>query len=141
MEHYINSLYHSVQSPYFLFLILCFSMAIKVRYIAQFITTLRQKNIIIAPLLFLLISMFSALICDISWLVKLTQAIFIPMPYYVVVFFIRIAWAFLVVQYQALSFFLQALTHPHFTMRPWHKITSTITGLFSCYFCTACELA
>jgi len=109
-------------------------MAIKVRYIAQFITTLRQKNIIIAPLLFLLISMFSALICDISWLVKLTQAIFIPMPYYVVVFFIRIAWAFLVVQYQALSFFLQALTHPHFTMRPWHKITSTITGLFSCYF-------
>jgi len=134
MEQYIISLYQAAQSPFFLFSVLCFAIVIKFNYVVHFISALWKKDVVIRPLLFLLISMTSALICDITWLIKLSQSLFIPMPYYVVVFFIRIAWAFLAVQYQSLSLFLQALTQPKFKFKKWHTFTTAITGIFFFYF-------
>ncbi len=134
MEHYIISLYQTVQSPYFLFSVLCFAIGIKLNYVVQLISTVWKKNVVIKPLLFLLISMASALICDIAWLIKLSQSLFVSMPYYVVVLFIRIAWAFLAVQYQSLALFLQALTQPQFTFKKWHTVSTAITGAFFLYF-------
>ncbi len=134
MENFIISIYNVIQSPYFLFSVLCFSIAVKLSYIAQFCAAMWRKNVVLKPLLFLLISIASALISDFTWLLKLSQSLFIPMPYYVVVFWIRIAWAFLIVQYQSLSFFLEALTKSQFRLQTWHIISSIITGCIASYF-------
>lgn len=134
MELFIFSFYTILQSPYFLFSVLCFAIGVKFHYVAQLVLTLWKKNIILQPLLFLLISMTSALICDVAWLIKLSQSLFISMPYFVVVFFIRIAWAFLAIQYQSLALFLQALTQPQFTFKTYHKITALIATAFFIYF-------
>ncbi len=130
----ITFLNNIIMSPYFLLAALAVSITTKIFYVARFFSKIWKKNVVIKPLLFLLVSIISSLICDFTWLIKLIQAMFIPMPYFVVVFFIRIAWAFLVIQYLSLSLFLQALTKPLFQFGKTHTIATLITGGFSSYF-------
>ncbi len=120
MENFITFLYEAIQSPYFLFIVLCISTAIKIHYIGRLAPKIIHKRLSIFPLWFLFISIISAIVCDISWFVKLIQVLFIPMPYYIVVFFIRLAWAFLVIQYYSLSLFLESLTNAQFTLKKTH---------------------
>ncbi len=134
MENFIASIFDTLQSRYFLLGILCFSSTVKLYYIIQFATASWRKNVVVRPLLFLLLCISSALIGDISWMTKLIQTLFIPLPYYVLVFVIRIAWAALLLQYQSLSLFLQALTQPRFSKGALYYITSGITAICAGYF-------
>ncbi len=134
MENFITFLYEAIQSPYFLFIVLCISTAIKIHYIGRLAPKIIHKRLSIFPLWFLFISIISAIVCDISWFVKLIQVLFIPMPYYIVVFFIRLAWAFLVIQYYSLSLFLESLTNAQFMLKKTHLPIAIITALFSGYF-------
>ncbi len=134
MEIFITFINDIIQSPYFLLAILAISMTIKVFYTIRFIPEIWGRNVVVKPLLFLLLAIISALVCDFAWLIKLIQALFIPMPYYVVVFFIRIAWTFLLIQYLSLSLFMQALIEPRFKFSARHTIMALITLLFSGYF-------
>ena len=59
-------------------------------------------------LIFLVI--ISSIIIDFSWLLKFCQVLFFPkMDYRVVLFVIRIAWGFFILQYQALSLLIDKL--------------------------------
>ncbi len=136
MENFIIFLYDALESPVFLLLVLCISVVIKIMYVIRFAPSIWAYKQTVTPLFFLLLSIVSALVCDLTWFVKLAQKLFIPMPYSVVVFFIRVAWAFLIIQYQSLSLFLQSLTQAEFRVRPIHRITSAITGLVSFDFIT-----
>ncbi len=134
MEYFITSIYDIIQSPYFLLSVLCFSITVKIGYIVQFIAVIWRKNVVLKPLIFLLVSITSALIGDVTWLIKLMRSLFLPIPYFVLIFFIRIAWAALVIQYQTLSLFLQALTQTHYKKNFLYYITNCVTFLCSGYF-------
>ncbi len=134
MEHFIISISNILQSPYFLLSVLCFSITVKIGYIIQFISVMWRKNVVLKPLLFLLVSITCALIGDVTWLMKLMRSLFLPLPYFVLMFFIRIAWAALIIQYQTLSLFLQALTQPQYKVNLLYHITNCITLLCSGYF-------
>ncbi len=134
MENFIIFLYNSIKSPHFLFLILCISAFIKIYYLSILGRKIFNEQLAVFPLLFLFTSILSTVICDISWFTKLLHALFIPMPYYIVVFFIRCAWAFLVIQYYSLSLFLESLTNAQFSFQKNHIPITGITGLCASYF-------
>ena len=135
MENLITFLYRAVESPAFLLCVLCFSVSVKLRYVTSFAPHIWKHKHTVMPLLFLLLSIGSALMCDVSWFVKLAQSMFIPqMPYYIVVFFIRIAWAFLIIQYFTLGLFLQQLSKPHTPFKLIQRIGFAVTALLSTFF-------
>ena len=89
----------------------------------------------VKPLIFLLISLVGALLVDISWLVKLFHSQVAPTAsYHLVVFFIRIAWAFLIIQYQALELFLQSIAVKQFFLNPLNKLSVALSAALSGYF-------
>ena len=72
---------------------------------------------------------------DIAWIIKLLREIAFPhIPYLTVIFFIRIAWAFVILQYQSLSFFIQSLVEKNFTFNQLHKLLLLISSFFVGYF-------
>lgn len=79
-------------------------------------------------LLFLSIVLISALIVDSAWLIKLISELLIPNlnP----TFWIRISWAFPVMQYQSLAFFIESLVNPHYTITPRRFISILISSFF-----------
>ncbi len=133
MKNFINFLYIAVHSPQLLALVLCLSSGIKIYYIAR-LAPYNLRNHCTKPLFFLLLSIIGSLFGDLAWLVKLFHSLITPIPYFVVVFFIRIAWAFLIIQYQSLSLFIQSLSTKQFYFGYTNKLTSFIGALLSGYF-------
>lgn len=134
MEIFITSLYTTVQSPYLLLAVLSFAVAVKGHYIYHLAPRVISRDFSPMPLLFLFSAMVSALFCDISWFISLTQSLFVPFSYSIVVFFIRIAWAFLIMQYYSLSLFLESLTTARFQFKKIHIPLTLLTTIFSSYF-------
>lgn len=134
MEFFITSLYTTLQSPYFLLAVLSFSVAVKGHYIYHLAPRLVAQYFAPMQLTFLFSAIVSALFCDISWFISLTQSLFIPFSYSIVVFFIRIAWAFLILQYFSLSLFLESLTTAKFRFKKIHTPLAALSTIFSSYF-------
>lgn len=87
------------------------------------------------PWLFLLGALIGSMFGDLAWIVKLTRQLAFPeMPYEVYIFFVRLSWAFLIVQYQSLSLFIESLAAKKFKFSFYHTLFSTISCLLSCYF-------
>ena len=85
--------------------------------------------------LFFIISIAGSLFGDIAWVIKLAHHLFIiPIDYSVVTFFIRIAWGFVIVQYQSLSLFIESLPSKQFTPRVFHIISVPLSCVLSTYF-------
>lgn len=51
-----------------------------------------------------------------------------------IIFFIRLAWGFLILQYQSLALFIESLTEKNFTLSRLHNILIAIGCSFSLYF-------
>ncbi len=137
MSNIPTYLYELAQHPYLFFIIICLSLSIKIYYLVKFLPHIShaQQSFTIRPLFLLLISLLGAILIDTSWLVKLFHSIFTPTaPYHIVAFVIRIAWAFLLIQYEALELFLQSLTVKQFHLNLINKITITLSALISGYF-------
>lgn len=131
---FLITLYNAAQSPYLLFIALIVSAIVKINYIPPLLRQIVRDEKYQPTLLFLLIGIISALLCDLSWFMKMVQALFIPMSYAVVVFFIRIGWAAVIVQYLSFSFFLESLTIKKFRFYPLHIALLSITSVISSYF-------
>jgi len=128
-------LYSTIASPHFLLGVIIISFFVK----TYFITLLALQGFIPLttrkPWIFLLGTLAGSMVGDIAWIVKLIREILVPnSSYAMVTFFIRIAWAFLIVQYQSLSFFIQSLTEKNFTFTRLHKLLLIISSGFVGYF-------
>jgi len=72
---------------------------------------------------------------DFAWAIKAIQHLWLPsLPYAYITFFIRIAWGFVVIQYQSLALFMQSLLGKNFMPTRLQKVLFIISGVFSCYF-------
>lgn len=135
MLELINSVYSILQSPQFLITTILVSFTTKVYFLTYlvplgFLLPKIQKSWIFA-IGILIGSMFG----DIAWFVKLIHEIFFPTaPYAPVTFCIRIAWAFLILQYQSLSLFIESLTEKNYTLNRFNKLSLMISGILMAYF-------
>src|SRR5438132_795063 len=69
------------------------------------------------PLYFLLATLIGNMFSDFAWIIKLIKTLFVPqLSYYAVLFFIRIAWVFSIIQYQSLALFIESLVTQHYSL-------------------------
>jgi len=101
---------------------------------AVILTTLIIRNIksvkISTPSLYLLLVLIGAMIGDLAWFIKLLSFVFsFPSDYRILIFIIRIAWAFLIIQYLALALFLESLVshNPQLNLRQILQIIISTT--------------
>lgn len=86
------------------------------------------------PLFFLVLILISNMFSDLAWIVKLSQLLFFSqVSYKIVLFIIRIAWVFFIVQYQSISLFIESLVTQNYIVPFRQKVlfcVSTLLGLF-----------
>ena len=128
-------LYSTITNAHFLLSVIIVSLFVKTYFLTllvlQGISSLTTRK----PWIFLFGTLAGSMFGDIAWIVKLTREIAIfDFSYAIVTFFIRISWAFLIVQYQSLSFFIQSLTEKNFTLNRLHKLLLIVSNGFVGYF-------
>ncbi len=89
--------------------------------------------------LLLVIVLIGSMVGDFSWGLKLIRLLFIPtIPYPAILFFVRVAWACLIVQHHALALFVKNLTEKKFQLPFNQKILLFIsTGIGTYFMCLA----
>jgi DNA-binding NtrC family response regulator len=84
---------------------------------------------------FLLAILIGNIFSDLAWIVKLSQILFIPqLNYQIVLFIIRIAWIFFLVQFQSMSLFIESLMTNHYVVPIRQKIFFGISSLLGLCF-------
>lgn len=82
----------------------------------------------------LLLVIIGSLVDTSAWILKLIRCLFFPnMDYRVCMFWIRIAWCFSIIQYQALALFIESLVDQEQKTNFRKKVLITISSLFG--FC------
>jgi hypothetical protein len=93
---------------------------------------------IVRPLFFLVAILIGNMFSDLAWVVKLSQLLFLPqLGYQVVLFIIRIAWVFFIVQYQSMALFIESLVTDQYNISFRQKAIFVINSLFSLFFAVA----
>ncbi len=132
-----NALINTVQalsSKPFLLIATTISLAIKTYIISQlFVHRKERQTKFQQAWLSLILILLGSITEDLAWIIKLTKALFFPcIDYRIIIFALRIAWAFVIIQYQALSLLIDNLISSH------PKRISIINWIFlavSAYYC------
>lgn len=127
--------YYFFNSPQFLLFAICFSLSLKF-YTFWFLAAQGfQSPAILKPWMLLLVVLFGSAFGDIAWLIKLVRFLAdTDSLYSTLVFFIRISWGFLIIQYQALGFFMESLTAKNLRLNIWRKLLLLVSCIFCGYF-------
>jgi len=87
------------------------------------------------PVLFLLTILISNMFSDFAWIIKFIQLLFLPqLSYTIIIFFIRIAWIFFIIQYQALALFLESLVSKNYKINKRQAFFIVTSSLFCVIF-------
>jgi hypothetical protein len=136
MKNILYSLYyHVLGSPQFLLGTLVVYLGVKIYLLSILLPQGFRKATIKTSWIFLIGIFIGCMAGDISWIIKLVRYLFLPLlPYSMLVFFVRVAWAFLIVQYQSLALFLESLLKPRYTLSFTKKIIVTCSSSLFLYF-------
>ena len=135
MKEFLLFFLNIAQSAELLLAIILISVLVKIMFLVKLVPHGLKKETIHASLVLIIGTIIGALFGDIAWIFKLGREIFVPdFSYQFITFFIRIAWALLLVQYQALSLFVYSLTNKKFYLTLINKITIFCSSVFSGYF-------
>jgi transcriptional regulator with GAF, ATPase, and Fis domain len=114
----------------------CVSITLKIFIASTLLFKLRKSPVakLFRPWALLIVVVISASIVDFAWIIKMIKEVFIPtLDYKVVLFFLRIAWGFLAIQYQALTFFIASLLEKNYKPR-WFDIAFCFGSLLIFFF-------
>jgi len=124
-----------LSSFYFIFFATALSFLLKLGIFFALITKTIGIKTISRPLFFLIAILVGNMFSDLAWVLKLSQLLFFPqIGYQVVLFIIRIAWVFFIVQYQSMSLFIESLVTDHYIIPVRQKILFILSGMFSLFF-------
>jgi transcriptional regulator of aromatic amino acid metabolism len=127
--------WNTISNGYFLFATIIFSLAYKFYFLGILVPKGLRASKIQTPWYYLVGVLAGSLFGDIAWVAKLIREMWIPsIDYSVVTFFIRIAWGFLILQYQSLALFIESLSEKNFKLNWFHKAQVALGGSFSAYF-------
>lgn len=124
----LTSTYLLLSNFYFLFTVECIGILVKTcLFIFALIHGLRSEKIQ-RPWIFLLLVLIGSMFSDISWIIIISKKIFFDTLSIntIILFFIRLAWCFHLVQYQALALFLETLIEKN-RISLWQKIFIPMT--------------
>lgn len=125
----------SIQSSEFLLIIIATSFLLKLYLIKLLIRSGLKKLTIKHSWLLLVGTLIGTFFGDLAWLIKLSREIdLLTISYATLVFFIRISWGFLILQYQSLALFLEFLTAKKCHLNIRHKICVLISSSTAAYF-------
>ena len=114
----LNNIESILGSYPFLFIAILISFVLKTCILIILIKRGFHNTYAKYPWLFLLGVLTSAIVGDFAWLLKLLQILFFPqMDYRIILFSIRIAWGFTVMQYNALSLFIESLVDQKYFLK------------------------
>ncbi len=128
-------IYSIIHSPSFILAAIVSSFVVKIYLLTILIPHGLRSRTIQKPWLFLLGVLIGSMFGDIAWIVKLLGDIHIvSFDYSVLIFFVRLSWSFLIIQYQSLALFIESLTQKKFTLNPMHKLLFCASGSFALFF-------
>lgn len=135
MVTFILDLYEVIASSEFLLCVTATSFLIKIYFLSILIPRGLRTAQILTPWLLLLFVLVGSLVGDFSWFFKLVREIWhVPEDYATITFVIRIGWAFMVLQYQALALFIESLPESNFRLKKRHFLTMVISFTLAGYF-------
>lgn len=83
----------------------------------------------------LILVLIGTILKDFAWISKYTRKICLPsIPYNIHIFFVRIGWAGMIIQFQALSLFIESLIKKRFYISTLQKIILCANGSLALYF-------
>src|SRR5439155_9429396 len=101
MINYLYFIYECINTPFFVCVTIALSFIIKLYLLTVIIPLGLRAQTIRKPLLFLLGTLIGSMFGDISWIIKLLRTIeLVTIPFSAFIFWIRISWALLILQYQ-----------------------------------------
>jgi transcriptional regulator of aromatic amino acid metabolism len=111
------------------------SFLLKLGILATLVSKTVSMDTIARPLLFCFVILVSNMFSDFAWIIKLIQSLFMPeLAYKIVLFFIRIAWVFFIIQYHTLSLFLETLVDQHYKVPKRQWLFLSISFIFCVIF-------
>lgn len=118
-----------------LFTVYLLAVILKIILFAYLIRTTIYGEKVSQPLLFLSCVIFASMISDCSWVVVLLRILFFPnLDNRITIFFIRIAWGFSAIQYQAMGFLVESLVNRTAQFSLFQKMLSCISVGFCLFF-------
>lgn len=119
----------------FLFCAETLSITLKVFVCSVLVLQGWQKTSAFKPLIFIILVLISAIFVDLAWVVWLCRKLFFPnMDYKIVLFLIRVSWAFSICQYQGLALFVESLIEKDYKLSPQQKFFVPISSCFAIFF-------
>lgn len=127
-----------LSSFYFILVATSLSFLLKLGILIVLVTKTVRMNRIVRPLFFLSAILIGNMFSDLAWILKLSHLLFLPqLSYQLVLFIIRIAWVFFIVQYQSMSLFIESLVTDKYVISLRQQILFVISSLFSVFFAMA----
>ena len=119
----------------FIFIATSLSFFLKAYFLVVLIKQVLKSVIIGKHFYFLLAIIISNMFSDFAWIIKLSKILFLPqLDFQLVLFFVRIAWIFFIIQYQALALFIENLVIQKYKLPLRQKLFSTVSGIFCMLF-------
>lgn len=120
---------------FFIFITTNLSFFLKLYLLAVLFRQVLRSAIIGRHFFFLVAIIIANMFSDFAWIMKLSKILFIPeLDYKLVLFFVRIAWIFFIVQYQILALFIENLVVQEYRFSIRQKIFCLISLIFCVSF-------
>jgi len=104
-------------SFYFILPATSLSFLLKLVILVVLIRKTFTMDTVARPLFFLFAILVGNMFSDLAWILKLSQLLFLPeISYQIVLFIIRVAWIFLLVQFQSISLFIESLVTDQYSL-------------------------
>lgn len=124
-----------LSSFHFILLATSLSFLLKLSFLIALIRKMMKMDTVVRPLSFLFAIIVGNMFSDLAWVVKLSQSLFLPqLSYNIVLFIIRVAWVFVIVQYQSMSLFIESLVNDTYIIPLRQKVLFAISCLFGLFF-------
>lgn len=122
-------------NPPFLLTVFSFVFILKIIILGALINRASDKQKTSPQLIFLSLILISSILMSSAWIFKLIRQLWMPsFDYRIYLFWLRVAWAFFIVQYQALALFIESLVEKKFTFKLHQKIFLTISTFLFLFF-------
>ncbi len=135
MLNIFQSVCELIHSKHFFFITLIFVLCAKCFLFIQLINRTKHSTTQRLSILLLLGVIIGSIAGDVSWFIKLLRDLWITtIPYTVNIFGLRIAWAFLIIQYQSLALFIETVPQRIFRLKRMHFVSLAVSCAIACFF-------
>ncbi len=135
MVFLVKNFYNFIASEEFLFLTEILASSVKICFFYFLLSKAFKTKKITFPLSSLLVLLISGFLVDCAWIIRGYRHLFDPtFDIRFCMFFIRLAWTFNIIQFHALSFFIESLLEKKTIINVRQKVSILISAVPCSYF-------